>query len=110
MVGTDAMNVTDLEKPTMVLSLRAHSPDIQRSLVIHEFGHALGLEHEHQRSDFWDVLEKHFDLGSIKEDKRLPQLKDGQAAFGKDWSRLKGNTDLDVARSDYDPNSIMHYW
>ena len=102
MVGTDAMNVTDLEKPTMVLSLRAHSPDIQRSLVIHEFGHALGLEHKHQRSDFWDVLEKHFDLGSIKEDKRLAQL--------KDWSRLKGNTHLDVARSDYDPNSIMHYW
>ncbi len=40
----------------MCLSLLYMSDKYKMSYVLHEFGHALGLDHEHQRSDFWDIL------------------------------------------------------
>ena len=57
-VGTAANWEPDTKKPTMVLNLFKMEKQEQKSMVIHEFGHALGLDHEHQRSDFWDVLEE----------------------------------------------------
>ena len=44
------------DKPTMVLNLRGLSPKQQESVVVNEFRHALGLEHEHDPSDFWEVI------------------------------------------------------
>ena len=64
-MGNAALNVTDPREPTMILNLYGMSQPQQRSMVLHEFGHALGLDHEHQRSDFWDVLE------SVDEDDQL---------------------------------------
>lgn len=48
MIGTEALQVSDLNKPTMNLGLFEGAPDdyVQR-VVLHEFGHALGLMHEH---------------------------------------------------------------
>ena len=112
MVGMEATVVTDLKQPTMVLSLGGHSPDLQESLVVHEFGHALGLEHEHQRSDFWDVLGEHLDIDKMKMDCRVNPTKDPKEAdrlFKKNW----GGLDHDGGKSKsspYDPESIMHYW
>ena len=111
MIGREAVAIRDL-KPTMVLSLNGHPPSVQRSLVIHEFGHALGLEHEHQRSDFWDVLEKHFDKDKMMKDPRLQGFKSEdtrKAAFGRDWFKRSDDSDWRV-KSEYDPHSIMHYW
>jgi serralysin len=50
LIGTDCRAEKDLEKPTMNFGwLKDDSPDIElRSVVLHEFGHALGLIHEHQ--------------------------------------------------------------
>ncbi len=75
------------------LGLNLHQ-QMQESLVIHEFGHALGLEHEHQRSTFWNVFD------TVVEDKdKMP----GALAYHK-----RGNfSDSDRV---YDPKSIMHYW
>ncbi len=56
-VGTDVQKVKKM-KPTMMLDL---DRSFKRYLVIHQFGHALGLEHEHQRTDFWDGIKKHID-------------------------------------------------
>ncbi len=110
MVSTDADTVTDKSKPTMVLNLLNHPADLQESLVIHQFGHALGLEHEHQRSDLWDVVEKHIDMETMKSDTFVNprQESDGGKSFGKYWYRV--TTDGVNTLSDYDPNSIMHYW
>ena len=35
-------------------------------IVIHEFGHALGLGHEHQRSDFWELTKPYIDVTKMK--------------------------------------------
>ena len=111
MVGKDAEKVAKFNEPTMVLSLRGHSEATQQSLVVHEFGHALGLEHEHQRSDFWDVVGECFDEDKIKNDPRVnrpSQAKDeAGAGFERDW--FAKSSDCLVTDGEYDPDSIMHY-
>ncbi len=95
MIGMDAEMLRS-RKPTMVLSLKGQSPDLQKSLVMHQFGHALGLDHEHQRSDFWDVVGQHFEQGQIPRTQMSIVLK-------------KKKLEFDMML-DYDPQSIMHYW
>ncbi len=49
MIGNTCRSRTDTSKATMNLRLTADSSEQQvRRLVLHEFGHALGLIHEHQ--------------------------------------------------------------
>ncbi|EJN30294.1 Astacin (Peptidase family M12A) [Pseudomonas sp. GM78] len=50
-VGTDALTVP-IEKPTMQIDFKEeHSDEIWIAIILHEFGHALGLQHEHQHPD-----------------------------------------------------------
>ena len=99
-IGTDARTVGEAE-PTMNLSLKGLDPDFQEYLVIHEFGHALGLEHEHQRSDFWEVLKDFIDLEKMKAD---PELKKVDLDVDMLVKPPSGDTSV------YDPESVMHYW
>ncbi len=110
MVGRSALNV-DKDKPTMVLNLYGMSKAHQISIVLHEFGHALGLYHEHQRSDFWDVLESKDKDNQYRFIIGIEEMKNGDgckravnAVFRDD--KLNATS----RKSDYDPNSIMHYW
>lgn len=48
-IGTDAQNILP-HLPTMVLGTDYQSPFFTVA-VMHEFGHALGVEHEHQHPD-----------------------------------------------------------
>ena len=102
-IGTDAKSEKDKTKPTMNLALNDSGldPDFQKYLVIHEFGLALGLEHEHQRSDFWKVASKFVDIAKMKADPRLKKVK-----FDVDMAVLPQGGQ----RSEYDPDSVMHYW
>ena len=100
MVGSEAE--AHLKEPTMQLNLVGHSPELQESLVIHSFGHALGLEHEHQRTDFWEVLGKYLDVGKMKADPFVG------SAFETAWA--EGAKEKSVnSLLEYDPESIMHY-
>ncbi len=110
MVGTDAMNIA-LDKPTMVLNLKHFTPVQQVSIVVHQFGHALGLEHEHQRPDFWNAVEKHLDIERIRRDLKAVgyKAKGGDPPFEGDWYK-RDHLGVSVnSLSDYDPTSIMHY-
>ena len=103
--------VEDLKQPTMMLSLGGHTADHQESLVIHQFGHALGLVHEHQRSDFWDVVGRHLDIEQMKMDpivnpSQTPE--DGERMFRKNWGVVNREQSVN-SLSEYDPDSIMHY-
>ncbi len=75
MVGSQAMTVQDVSKPTMTLSLKGLDPNMQKFLVMHEFGHALGLIHEHQRSDFWEVADSLLDVRKMRNDPRMKNVK-----------------------------------
>ncbi len=118
MVGTHAARAKK-DSPTMVLDLTDQFIDVnikkdqfRRSLVIHEFGHALGLEHEHQRSDLWEVLDKYIDKEKMNDSNRVStkSSKDGVSTFGMDWTNKKFKKGKNFALSpEYDPQSIMHY-
>ncbi len=88
----------------MTLSLKGHNPNMQKFLVRHEFGHALGLFHEHQRSDFWEVAESLLDVEKMKNDPRMKSVK-----FNKDMLEMQ-TQDATTMTPEYDPDSIMHYW
>ena len=103
-VGRKATTVQDTSKPTMILSLEGIDHKMQEFLVIHEFGHALGLEHEHQRSDFWKVADSLLDVGKMRRDPRMKNVK-----FDRDMLE-KQSQDTTVITPEYDPDSIMHYW
>ncbi len=83
----------------MFLDLFNLHQQVQESLVIHEFGHALGLEHEHQRSKFWDTFE------TVIEDKDNLA---GVLPYHARGNFTRGN--FTSSDRPYDPHSIMHYW
>lgn len=98
-VGTQA-NSYPKDLPTMHIDL-VQTADMLNQSIRHEFGHALGLQHEHDHPDHtinWD--RKKLD----KESKRL--------GLSEDEEKLNFLTVLDpstTTRSAYDSKSIMHY-
>ena len=110
MVGMDATLITNLEEPTMVLNLHNLGYTAQKRIVIHEFGHALGLEHEHLRSDFWDTVGECFYIGKIINDPILIQYsespEDTKARIERDFKKPAVDA-ADPLLSEYDPDSIM---
>ncbi|MGY2231027.1 hypothetical protein HX780_16970 [Pseudomonas tolaasii] len=72
-----------------------------RSKILHEFGHALGLEHEHQHPD------RSFSLN-------IPDVYRTFGAGGASTAVIASNiiaplNPADVTTSDYDQKSVMHY-
>jgi len=74
----------------------------KRSLVVHEFGHALGLEHEYQHPDFWDRIAEFIDGKEISKHLKVGNQLCSSAGV---LSRSRKSS----YQSDYDPHSIMHF-
>ena len=105
-----------------------HGGDItdkqKKGYVIHEFGHALGLCHEHQRFDFWACIRDyiHTDLMKTEMQDLMQPLSDGQSERSKEddekfeeiWNTNYGTHRQLSPSSDhfteYDAESVMHYW
>ncbi len=111
-VGSGAINVPAGER-TMCLNLQNSFTDEEKmSIVLHEFGHALGLEHEHQRSDFWKVLGEKDEKGDYKFIIGVEEMKKClgcQSAIDEFFETTSDVPSNETEQSVYDPNSIMHY-
>ena len=97
----------------MNLDLQTHCTNKhKRHLVIHEFGHALGLGHEHQRSTFWRDIREFIDEDIMKGYMRHRMRGLTDNAFHSFWEHnyreLVGSEGGPC--TDYDPDSVMHYW
>lgn len=104
-IGTSCLNVTNQQLPTMNLGcfIDRQNPQIARAIVLHEFGHALGCIHEHQSPSAniaWD------ESAILRAYSIIP---------GWNMQKIKINIlnklpQSDISNSDYDKDSIMHYY
>ena len=100
MVGDQSILVEN-DAPTMSLNLGIGDDSFKRHLILHEFGHALGLMHEHQRPEFKRAAEKFIDFSAMED--HLKRMKFPTI----DWMPNENEYNQDKK---YDPDSIMHYW
>ena len=85
----------------MWLDLSTGDDHHKQHIVVHEFGHALGLGHEHQRPDFWRLIGPYVDKNKIQSD---------MGTFSCDWEMDKGLKVKKGRATSYDSESVMHYW
>jgi hypothetical protein len=98
-VGTGAKKVP-LSEPTMGINF-TRSPDSVAATIQHEFGHALGLKHEHQHPDRTLDLNRQniYDEYASRGEPVYKALNDILRPFLR----------KQVRTSNYDDKSIMHY-
>ena len=98
MVGTDSVNETDHTKPTMNLGW------FDVGTVLHEFGHVLGMIHEHQNPKGKTIP---WNVKAVDEWAKNTQGWDSQTAYKNIIQKYKISS---INGSDYDSKSIMLYF
>ena len=110
MVGTHARSKT-LDEATLHLDLGPGDGDYKQHVVMHEFGHVLGLGHEHQSPNA-GFIDKGVAIQELTEGykKAHHNMRDDEAKahaeskFKQDYQQGSGGE-----ATEYDPFSIMHY-
>ncbi|MFJ3447780.1 peptidase M12 [Pseudomonas sichuanensis] len=105
------LGARDMDGPSMSLGARPADEHFRR-IVLHEFGHALGMDHEHQHPMAnipWD-----FDaLRALLAERLAPEATSDEELEAMIEETIESNylpvTSQDVVTLDYDPASIMHY-
>ncbi len=101
-VGRDNLNIRDPFQRTMNFGWALNTP-YGRDTAMHEIGHALGLEHEHQNpfaGISWDTdaVRRYF--------QGPPNNWDAQTI---DWNILRKISPAEVKGTNWDPDSVMEY-
>ncbi|QBE65913.1 M12 family metallopeptidase [Pseudoduganella lutea] len=103
LVGTDNRTEKDHGKRTMNFGW-ALDNSYGEDTALHEIGHAIGLEHEHQNMN----------AGIEWNETAVMEYFRGEPNFWKDkdieWNVLRKLSKADTNGSAWDPNSIMEYW
>lgn len=85
-------------EPTMFLDFSEMGPEEIDTIIVHQFGHALGLGHALMRSDDWRVLKEYVDPNAMAKSFGLQKVED----FEVQWTGQKAN-------ANYDNRSVMLY-
>ena len=72
-----------------------------QSTILHEFGHALGLGHEYQHPDYLEVMKDFVDDQATRNCYDIKKI----SVFREQYESLK----YELAKTEYDVHSIMHY-
>lgn len=99
-IGTVAKSFPS-DSHTMLIGFAKSEGSHTAAVIQHEFGHALGLLHEHQHPDN-NLDFNHERLYQIAEEK-------GKSRRDVDYNVLRKYDPADVTTSKYDQKSIMHY-
>lgn len=102
-IGNYARSIADSE-PTMSLqNVVGENNDNERRIVLHEFGHAISLDHEHWSTFFPGVWNEAVALKYCMDGQGWDEDKCRRNFFGSDDNRNSSTASL------YDKNSIMLY-
>lgn len=135
-VGTDALQIPKTEK---TMNLGWLDDDVQfdaepykntGQVVLHEFGHAMGMIHEHQnpknntiqwnkpvvyeelkKTNGWSIQQVNENMFRKYGDKEMCNKVKSAQPYPEQQEDIRGYCEGDeVNGSQYDPHSIMHYW
>ncbi|MBV6822458.1 M12 family metallopeptidase [Pseudomonas sp. PD9R] len=99
-IGTDAL-LTPSHKPTMFVGTN-YTWSGYEALVMHEFGHALGLEHEHQHPDASIPWNKEKTYEWFQRHNSMPKALVDAQIFPRERN-------INLTYAPYDRHSVMHY-
>ena len=91
---------------TMVLNLSRKDDNFKQYIVVHEFGHALGLGHMHQSSHFAKALDERLTIEWLQEESGLSS-EDAVKKFNADFKPYTGECTKEIGH--FDAGSVMCY-
>ena len=107
-IGADARSSEESEA-SMVLDLEGKTSTQIQFEILHEFGHALGLYHEHQRPDYCEVMGNYLEDDKVYAGFRRPG-EESYEDYMKQFEVIADDApDAFKYKPEYDPLSIMHY-
>jgi hypothetical protein len=101
-VGRDILNIRDPLQNTMNFGWALNTP-YGRDTALHEIGHAMGLEHEHQ-NPYAGIT---WDTDAVKSYFKGPP--NNWNAQQIDWNILRKISPAEVKGTNWDPDSVMEY-
>ena len=102
-LGFPSVHLKNKEKPTMSLNFRSMNEQEIKAMVIHQFGHALGLGHSLMRPEEWEDIKEYVDIQKMAMESHGQYSED---IFEREWTGKGMEGEVEV---NYDEKSVMQY-